>query len=468
MGILAAASGAASAEELGRVISTTPVMQQVGVPRQVCSQPVAVQQPSSGGGAVVGAIVGGLLGNTIGHGMGRAAATGAGLVAGAAIGDSIEGRSQPQAVQQCSTQMSYENRTTGYNVVYEYAGKQFSVQLPYDPGQTIRLQLTPVGAGSAPPSAVGTPVPSAAQPVIVAPPVGSAGASMVQSDQPAQPGQAVAYVVSMPVAYPAPAAYYAPAYAPAYYGAAPYFPIGLSLGFGFSGGHRHQHGHRHWRLDARLPLRRNRAFVADRDGVILISRVVDTIGLLHDVAELDVEKAADLRYGDGAALVGAGPVSDLLATHVAERHLYLFLRGVGLGAGRVCARSGLVGTEIQPHDFQLRVRIHRGKHFVVAEAATVVVGRHLGRVADHGADLARAPPAVGACVDLALGIGKAVVAGLGHGAPGVGGGRLRMGEAEKQQASAGNEQFLHRIPSSCCSALYAEGTAAGSRWRAGG
>jgi uncharacterized protein YcfJ len=241
MGVLASLGATAHAEEVGRVISTTPVIQQVAVPRQVCSQPIAVQQPSSGGGALLGAIVGGIVGNTIGHGMGRAAATGVGMVAGAAVGDSIEGRSQPQAVQQCSTQMFYENRTTGYNVVYEYAGKQFNVQLPYDPGQTIRLQLTPVGAGSAAPgSAVGTAVPPAAQPVIVAPPVAPAGPT-VQTDQPAQPGQAVAHVVATPVAYPAYPAYYGP-----YYRAPFYAPIGLSLGFGFSSGWGHHH-HRHHR-----------------------------------------------------------------------------------------------------------------------------------------------------------------------------------------------------------------------------
>lgn len=33
----------------------------------------------------------------------------------------------------------------GYIVVYEYAGKQYTVQMPNDPGPTIRLQLTPVG-----------------------------------------------------------------------------------------------------------------------------------------------------------------------------------------------------------------------------------------------------------------------------------------------------------------------------------
>ena len=237
MGILASVGTVAHAEELGRVISTTPVIQQVAVPRQVCSQPVAVQQPSSGGGALLGAIVGGIVGNTMGHGMGRAAATGVGMVAGAAVGDSIENRSQPQAVQQCSTQMFYENRATVYNVVYEYAGKQFSVQLPYDPGQTIRLQVTPVGAGSTAPSSIGTAVPSAAQPVIVAPPVAPA-APTVQTDQPGQPGQAVAHVVAMPVAYPAYPAYYRNPYF--------YAPIGLSLGFGFSSGWGHHH-HRHWR-----------------------------------------------------------------------------------------------------------------------------------------------------------------------------------------------------------------------------
>ena len=76
MGVLAAFGGSASAEEVGRVISSTPVVQQVAVPRQVCSdQPMAVQQPNSGAGAVVGGIAGGALGNTIGHGSGRAAAT---------------------------------------------------------------------------------------------------------------------------------------------------------------------------------------------------------------------------------------------------------------------------------------------------------------------------------------------------------------------------------------------------------
>src|SRR4051812_21378850 len=104
IGALAALSGTAQAEEVGRVLSATPVVQQVQVPRQVCNvQPMPAQ--TSGGGAVVGAIVGGLLGNNIGHGGGRAAATALGVVGGAAVGNNIEQNSaNSQMGQQCGTQ----------------------------------------------------------------------------------------------------------------------------------------------------------------------------------------------------------------------------------------------------------------------------------------------------------------------------------------------------------------------------
>src|SRR5438552_17164855 len=90
-----ACSGVAGAQEVGRVISSTPVVQQVQVQRQVCnqSQPVVQQAPQGGGsgaGALLGAIAGGLLGHTVGGGMGNAVATGVGVVAGAAVGDNLE------------------------------------------------------------------------------------------------------------------------------------------------------------------------------------------------------------------------------------------------------------------------------------------------------------------------------------------------------------------------------------------
>lgn len=226
---LASAGAAFAQEEVGRVISSTPVVQQVPVQRQVCSnQPVAVAQPapSSGAGAVIGGIVGGLLGNTVGGGMGRAAATGLGVVAGAAVGNNLEQRNgyyaQPGVAQQCAVQTTYENRTVAYNVQYEYAGRTYNTQMAYDPGQTVRLSVQPTQSSAAPP------------PLDGAQTVASSGTPL----PPAQP-QPV-YVQQTPsVVYPAYAypAYAYPVYPRPYY----YPPISLSLGYVWhGGGHWHR------------------------------------------------------------------------------------------------------------------------------------------------------------------------------------------------------------------------------------
>lgn len=210
----------ALAQEVGRVLSVTPVTQQVGIPRQVCTtEPVEVAQPKSGAGALMGAIAGGALGNAAGRGGGQAAATMLGIFGGAIVGDSIEAPATTQLrnVQRCSTQTFYENRALAYDVVYEFAGKQYAVQLPHDPGPEIALQITPAGAALAAPSA----------PVSThhAPPV------MPAAPQPyyGQP-------------YDAP-----PYYAPPYYPPLIYPPLSVELDFGYRDGYRaysHRHGYR--------------------------------------------------------------------------------------------------------------------------------------------------------------------------------------------------------------------------------
>ena len=219
----AMASVPASAMDiLARVISSTPVVQQIAVPRQVCSQEaVMTQAPPSGAGALMGAIAGGAAGNAVGNGGGRAVATMIGLVGGAMVGDRIEGpRNQLQNVQQCSTQTFYENRASHFNVVYEYQGTQYTAQMPNDPGLHVRLRVTPVGAIEPAPQAFQP------QPQSYYPPV------QVQP----QP------IYVQPVAAPV----YYPAYAPGPYYAPYYPPIGLSLNFGYSRGYGG--GHRgHWR-----------------------------------------------------------------------------------------------------------------------------------------------------------------------------------------------------------------------------
>ena len=219
LAVAALASSLCTAQEVGRVISSTPVMQQVAVPRQVCSnESVLVPNQKSGAGAAIGALAGGALGNAVGQGGGRAVATMLGLFGGAVVGDRIEGQgSQVQNVQHCTTQNLYENRLYNYNVVYEYAGRQYSVQMPYDPGPTIRLQVTPVDAA---------PVQAPAAPLTyVQPPV-----SQTVYTQPV-------IVVADPVWYPTVLypSYYTRPYGP---------PIGVNLQFGYGGGH---YGHRHWR-----------------------------------------------------------------------------------------------------------------------------------------------------------------------------------------------------------------------------
>jgi uncharacterized protein YcfJ len=145
--IMMLSSAGVQAQEVGKVISSTPIIQQVAVPRQVCNtQQVVSGGQKSGAGAAMGAIAGGVIGNQMGQGTGNALATMAGLVGGAILGEKIEGPGTPEVknVQSCSQQMFYENRTMAYNVVYEFAGKQYSVQMPQDPGPTVRLQITPM------------------------------------------------------------------------------------------------------------------------------------------------------------------------------------------------------------------------------------------------------------------------------------------------------------------------------------
>jgi uncharacterized protein YcfJ len=164
MSIAAALAGSqALAQEQGRVISTTPVIQQVAVPRQICTneQVVSQSQQKSGAGALIGGIAGGAMGNAVGNGSGRAAATMIGIFGGAILGNSIEGgqqQAQTQNVQRCTTQTFYENKPVAYNVVYEFNGKQYQVQMPQDPGPFVSLQVTPVGGQPVQPPAPAAPV----------------------------------------------------------------------------------------------------------------------------------------------------------------------------------------------------------------------------------------------------------------------------------------------------------------------
>jgi hypothetical protein len=142
------------AQETARVISSTPVTQQLAVPHQVCS---ASQDPA--------------------------------------------------AASNCATQTINQATVVGYRVVYEFAGKQYTVQMPQDPGKTLTVQVSPVPE----------PAPASVQPAV----------SYVQAPQPAVVVSQPTYVTTYPAPYYYP--YYAPYYAP--------FGVSIGLGYRYGGWH---------------------------------------------------------------------------------------------------------------------------------------------------------------------------------------------------------------------------------------
>jgi len=125
-GVTLAQSGPANA--YGVVISATPVVQQVTVPKQICTTTTVQTLQPTGGGALIGAVIGGAIGNQFGKGQGRAVATAVGALGGGLVGNQIEAQNYP--TQSCHTQNTIENRTVAQNVLYEYAGQRYTVQMP--------------------------------------------------------------------------------------------------------------------------------------------------------------------------------------------------------------------------------------------------------------------------------------------------------------------------------------------------
>jgi uncharacterized protein YcfJ len=144
-------------EDFGKVVRVQPRVEQVRMPHQECRtdyvQAPVQQYPQqrSAGGSIIGGIAGALIGNQVGGGTGRVAATAAGAIAGAVVGDRVDndGRGanqqpvmQEQAVRACRTVDSYESRTNGYEVTYDYRGRNYTTVMARDPGQRIRLRVS--------------------------------------------------------------------------------------------------------------------------------------------------------------------------------------------------------------------------------------------------------------------------------------------------------------------------------------
>ena len=158
--ITVSAASAADFEDYAKVSSVVPQVEQINRPRQECrteivpvQRQVSTRQPGTGhntGGAIVGGIAGALIGRQIGHGDGRSAATAAGAIIGALSGDRIENNNAQattetitteQEVKRCRMVDHWETRNVGYNVTYEYKGRQYTTQLSYDPGTRLKVNV---------------------------------------------------------------------------------------------------------------------------------------------------------------------------------------------------------------------------------------------------------------------------------------------------------------------------------------
>ncbi len=236
---LVAGAGSAHATEYASVLSATPVLSQVGVPRQDCVEVQrVVQSQPSGVGALLGAVVGGVVGHQIGGGGGRAVATGVGVIAGAVTGNRIEsnnGYATAYPARSCRTVTTSENQVVGYDVVYEYNGQRYTTRTAGDPGPRLAIDVRPARAERSERYEQARPVPPLASYNAVPP-------TYVESLPPRYVQQAPVYVEPAV----APVYYGSPYYGSPYYGSA-YWGPALSIGIGgYWGGHRGgYHGGRH-------------------------------------------------------------------------------------------------------------------------------------------------------------------------------------------------------------------------------
>jgi len=99
---------------------------------------------------ILGAVIGAAIGNQIGRGDGRRAATAAGAIVGAGIGHQQGMRRygattppRPYTVQRCETRYNeeWQERVDGYRVTYLYHGRRQVTELPYRPGERIRVRV---------------------------------------------------------------------------------------------------------------------------------------------------------------------------------------------------------------------------------------------------------------------------------------------------------------------------------------
>lgn len=94
--------------------------------------------------SVIGGVVGAVLGSQVGGGSARYATSAIGSMVGGIAGRQVYEQSrQPRAsVAVCDMQQGNGYRTADeYDVTYEYAGRQYTTRMPYDPGARVPVTV---------------------------------------------------------------------------------------------------------------------------------------------------------------------------------------------------------------------------------------------------------------------------------------------------------------------------------------
>ncbi|MDB6091819.1 MAG: 17 kDa surface antigen [Gammaproteobacteria bacterium] len=154
--IVVTAGGAAAGYKMyttahsATVLSAKALTRKLRIPRQEChdetvthTKPVKDRQRLLGTG--LGALVGGVLGHQVGGGSGKTLATVAGAAAGGYAGNKIQQRTQQgdtytSTEQRCLTAYDIKEQPAGFEVVYEYKGKQHRVHTDRDPGPALPVK----------------------------------------------------------------------------------------------------------------------------------------------------------------------------------------------------------------------------------------------------------------------------------------------------------------------------------------
>lgn len=142
------------------VTEVIPVYQEVQVrsPRTQCwDEQIVYKQPRSAAGAVIGGLIGAAIGNKVGrhghhHGWryhrrgNRGAATVAGAAVGALVGNEISRANAPAQYgtqQRCQVVDEFTTRRdlVGYDVRYNYNGREYMTRTDRHPGDRIRVRV---------------------------------------------------------------------------------------------------------------------------------------------------------------------------------------------------------------------------------------------------------------------------------------------------------------------------------------